>query len=331
MVVQVYSLVLLLLIPRPPEANEVVLPPANELGKIMILMYHQIAPRESTWRRTPENFRQDLAVLYDRGYRPISLRDFVSGRISTPHGRTPIVITFDDGTAGQFRFITEPDGKKVPDPDSAVGILERFHQQHPDFPLEATFFLNGSRPFGEKSQVEEKLHHLLDHGMDIGNHTTSHQNLGTAQYQNPKRIQRAIGLQAKYLQEKLRRFPKYAIDTLALCYGRRPKAPWLNRYLETGSVGAFTYRNIAVLNVGSGPSHSPFDVRFTPLSLSRIRASELNTFGTGLYDWLEHFENNPGERYISDGKVETITVPTMKRRKISKKFRNTPEFNIRMR
>jgi len=31
----------------------------NELGQIMILMYHKIGSPESEWMRTPQNFRQD--------------------------------------------------------------------------------------------------------------------------------------------------------------------------------------------------------------------------------------------------------------------------------
>lgn len=31
----------------------------NELGRVMILMYHKIGEPESVWMRSPENFRQD--------------------------------------------------------------------------------------------------------------------------------------------------------------------------------------------------------------------------------------------------------------------------------
>ena len=70
---------------------------ANELGDIMVLMYHSIGEPEAEWRRTPENFRADLEYLYQSGYRPISLTDYVTGNITTEAGFTPIVLTFDDG------------------------------------------------------------------------------------------------------------------------------------------------------------------------------------------------------------------------------------------
>ena len=44
-------------------------PPANELGRVMILEYHKIDYPEERWTRTPENFRRDLERLYARGYR----------------------------------------------------------------------------------------------------------------------------------------------------------------------------------------------------------------------------------------------------------------------
>ena len=282
----------------------------NELGKIMVLMYHEVGPNESTWRRTPENLLKDLKKLYEDGYRPISLRDFVNGNITTPKGFTPVVLTFDDGTAGQFRFVENKNGEKSPDPKSAVGILMDFHDQHPDFPAEATFFLHGTRPFEEKKTVTDKLRFLIANGMDIGNHTAAHQNLGDRKYQNPAIIQRIVGSQAKFLTEQIAGdFPEYSIDTLALCYGRRPKKSWLSRYLHKGRFENFEYRNIAVLNVGAGPAHSPFDERFRPLSLPRIRASEKNTYGVGLYSWLKYFDMHPDERFVSDGDVKTVTLP----------------------
>ena len=53
----------------------------NELGRVMILEYHKIDYPEERWTRTPENFRRDLETLYARGYRLITLGDFLDGRI----------------------------------------------------------------------------------------------------------------------------------------------------------------------------------------------------------------------------------------------------------
>lgn len=300
-----------------PEAREESPPPAegpadpreqvdlslapNEMGQVMILMYHGIGPRESEWVRTPENFRRDLAVLYEQGYRPLSLREYLSGDITTEAGYTPVILTFDDGLANQFRY--REDGSI--DPDSAVGILLEFHRQHPDFPLAATFFVDGNVPFRQPGTEREKVAFLLSHGMDIGNHGRTHRNLRQA---DALQIQEEIGAQARYL-ESLVDPVDYRVDTLALPYGVRPAAEDLWVYLEQGVHEGFAYENRAVLNVGSNPARSPYDRRFDPLQLPRVRASETDVGPFGLYAYLEYFAENPRERFISDGVPEVITVP----------------------
>lgn len=111
----------------------------NELGEIMILMYHGIGPEESVWQRTPDNFRKDLEYMYQNGYRMISLNDYAKGEIKTEAGYTPIILTFDDGRQNNFSYIEE-NGKIVIDPDCAIGILEEFKNKYPDFNVTASFF-----------------------------------------------------------------------------------------------------------------------------------------------------------------------------------------------
>lgn len=43
----------------------------NELGQVMILMYHSIGPEEAEWTRTPEE-------LYARGYRLVRVKKYIS-------------------------------------------------------------------------------------------------------------------------------------------------------------------------------------------------------------------------------------------------------------
>ena len=79
--------------------------PPNELGRIMILEYHKIDYPEERWTRTPENFRRDLETLHAHGYRPLALNDLLDGRIASPPGTTPVILTFDDSSPGQFRYL----------------------------------------------------------------------------------------------------------------------------------------------------------------------------------------------------------------------------------
>ena len=85
----------------------------NELGRIMILEYHKIDYPEASW--TPENFRRDLETLYAKGYRLINLGDLLDRRFTLPGGTTPVVLTFDDSSPGQFRYL-EHDGTLEIDP-----------------------------------------------------------------------------------------------------------------------------------------------------------------------------------------------------------------------
>ena len=274
----------------------------NEAGQVMILMYHNIDQEESTWTRTMDHFRQDLQTLYDLGYRPISLTDYVLGHIDIEAGMTPVVLTFDDGNLNNFRILD--DGSI--DPNSAVGMLLDFHQQYPDFPLEASFFITGAVPFRQRDWVEYKLNFLIEQGMDIGNHTLDHINFTKASAQD---IQAQIGSQAQRLEGWLTD-SSYQVNTLALTYGSRPSDKSLEIYLEEGMYETHSYRNIAILNVGSNPAKSPFVKGFNPLSLPRVRASLIDVAKTGLYDYLAYFEANPDQRFISDGVAEIITVPT---------------------
>ncbi len=284
----------------PRDAVDLSLAP-NEAGQIMVLMYHNIGEPEAEWVRTPENFRRDLEVLYEGGYRPIRLTDFVAGHITTEAGYTPVVITFDDANLNNFNVLE--DG--TIDPDSAFGILREFGREHPDFPLHVTFFADGSNPFRQPELLEWKIEQILAAGMDIGNHTQGHQNMT---HSTAEEVQFYIGAQARFL-ESLIDDPDYRVNTLALTYGIRPRDESVHPYLESGVYEGFSYHNVAILNVGWNPAHSPFDDRFDPLSIPRIRASEMNVDNVGMYNYLAYFENNPGRRFVSDGRPDVITVP----------------------
>lgn len=278
--------------PEIPQGTEAFGPP-NESGKIMVLMYHNIGLEEEEWVRTPANFRKDLQTLYDQGYRPISLSDYVTGAIPVPHGFTPVVLTFDDGNRNNFEYLE--DGSIST--QSAVGILLDFHQTHPDFPLEATFFLTGEEPFGQQGRGAEKVNFLLDQGMDVGNHTKTHPNFKHA---DGTELQVEIGGQAQQIQSLILD-KEYQVNTLALPFGVRPEDSALRAFLGSGSEKGIPYKNIAVLNVGWMPALSPYDPDFDPTSIPRVRASETKVDGVGLYDYLSYFQKHPEQRFISDG------------------------------
>jgi len=98
----------------------------DETGAIPVVMYHDVAgSRNDKMFRTPESFRKDLQLLYDKGFHPINLRDVTANRVSVPAGKSPVVITFDDARQSQFNLIESEKSYQI-DPKCAVGILEDF-------------------------------------------------------------------------------------------------------------------------------------------------------------------------------------------------------------
>ena len=229
---------------------------------------------------------------------------FRSGNITTQQGYTPIIITFDDGNKNNFEYLEDNTINK----DSAVAILLDFSKEHPDFSPTATFFLNGDVPFGQSGQGAKKIDFLLENGMDIGNHTRTHANFKSI---TKEELQKEIGGQVQHL-EGFVNDQNYIINTIALPFGSRPKDESLTKFLKEGSYSGIEYNNIAILNVGWNPGFSPYDSRFDFESIPRIRASEMKVDNVGMYNYIEYFDNNPGERFVSDGYPEIITVPEEK-------------------
>jgi peptidoglycan/xylan/chitin deacetylase (PgdA/CDA1 family) len=282
---------------------------ANENGQIMLLMYHGIGNKEEEWVRTPENFRKDLENLYQKGYRLITLKDYIDNNIKVEAGYTPVVITFDDGLQNQFNIIEEKGEKKI-DPNSAVGIIEEFKKKHPDFGQGGSFFVYYSNPFRQKELIKEKYDFLIKNGYEIGNHTYTHENLGE---ESAEGVQKALALNVKYTQEYL---PEYDVFALALPYGIAPKDEKF-QYAVAGEYEGVKYNNRAILRVGSNPAPAPNHVKYDTARLPRIRASELKMGGTGIYDYLASFEKHPEKRYISDGNPNTIVIPLSEKENIS--------------
>ena len=269
----------------------------NELGEIMILMYHRIGSQELDWERHYNNFRKDLERLYSKGYRPINLQDLIDNQIDLDPGYTPFILTFDDSTPGQFRYIEE-NGELVIDPQCAVGIMKDFNKENPDFALKGTFYTNYSAPpFRQAELVKEKLEFLVDKGMEIGNHTYNHINLRNASIDT---MQKELGHHAQKTREYI---PGYQIRSLALPYGGIPPAD-KEPYVYSGQYEDVTYKNEAVLLVGSNPTPAPNHKNFNLKRLPRIRGSQ-----DELDRWFNYFNKYPERRYVSDGDPDNITFP----------------------
>ncbi|MDH7462015.1 polysaccharide deacetylase family protein [Chitinophagaceae bacterium 26-R-25] len=274
--------------------------PYNELGRIMVLEYHLIGDSEDRWKRTPENFRKDLQMLYDSGYYPVSVHDIATGHIDIPAGTTPFALTFDDSSQGQFRMLNE-NGKTVIDPKCAVGVMEDFKKAHPGWPLTATFYVLPAikptlRLFAQPEYKKEKLEWLVKNGYEIGSHSWYHEPLGKL---SDADVQKHLTMFVKEIKAYL---PDYEVHSIALPLGVHAK----NRALEeTGSFEGTTYKHESVLLVGSSDNVSPYNKNFSRLGIERIQEGD-QYYGPGAFI---KSQTKHKTRFVSDGDPKTITAP----------------------
>jgi peptidoglycan/xylan/chitin deacetylase (PgdA/CDA1 family) len=275
--------------------------PANEAGLIPVLEYHRIVKKAGIYDRSPAAFRKDLDRLYKERYRPVALQDVLAGNIDLPAGLSPVILTFDDADATQFRY--KPDGTL--DPDCAVAILQEFEQKHPDWKTKATFYVLPESAFGPAKQRPEKLRILRDEmGLEIGNHTVTH---GSLKRMTDAQVQKEIGGAVQKINAYL---PDTKVESIALPMGISPKNKAL---LKSGTYNGTTYANKAVMLVGANPGPSPFSKKFDPMAWPRIQAVE---GPSGSTYWLDKLKK-PGVRYVSDGDPKVVTVPKSEEKNIA--------------
>jgi peptidoglycan/xylan/chitin deacetylase (PgdA/CDA1 family) len=289
----------------------------NELGLVPVLMYHDIIDVPETgvaYTRTLADFRAELQRLYDSNYYVIPLQDLVAGQLSVPAGKHPVVLTFDDGIANQFRFLIADDGSTSIDPTSAVGVLEAFFGEHADFGRGGFFAVppatcfdwtaEGAEP-DQRPYCAEKLQWLLDNGYEVGNHTYDHADLLDL---DDDTFREKVGAGMTALQDEVAAVPA---NILAMPFGNYPDAelhPDQRTWLREG----FTYDGneiqiIAALMVGANPAVSPFSTEWDPLFIARIQAYDGELGST---EWLDVLAADPSQLYTSDGDVDTITIPS---------------------
>ncbi|MBW4443055.1 MAG: polysaccharide deacetylase family protein [Plectolyngbya sp. WJT66-NPBG17] len=81
--------------------------PRARLAKVPIMMYHDIvAQKEVFFDVTPEEFEAHLQLIQKNGLTPISLDQLVEHlKTGIPLPAKPIVLTFDDGYLGHYKFV----------------------------------------------------------------------------------------------------------------------------------------------------------------------------------------------------------------------------------
>jgi hypothetical protein len=275
----------------------------NTLGRIPILEYHLIGQQEGRWERHHQAFRQDLELLYERGYRPISVAQLVDGNIDLPVGLSPVVVTFDDASPSQFRYV-ERDGRLEIDSTSAVGIWLDFRRMHPDWSNKAVFCLlsgaEAGRSFfgnrgieGQKTEWRmQKVRFLAEQGFELCNHTLWHANL--SKYSDAE-VQEQIARGVMAIDSAV---PGYRVRTFALPLGAWPKNRDLahkGSWTDPRGGRTVSYDFDAILLVAGNPVRSPRDAEFDPLRLERVQVVD-----GALVRLLDRLDRT-GDRYVSDG------------------------------
>ncbi len=271
---------------------------ANELGQIPVLYYQRIGDERGDDIRSPAALADDIELLESEGFQPIDLRDLAAGNIDIPAGTSPVVLTFDDSSLGQYNILD--DGTL--DPQCAVGILQAAVESGGWAPR-ATFYClidvksKDYELFGQADRRQEKLRNLVDWGYEIGSHTYSNVNLKKASALD---VRKELQTSQETLQGLIGN--NYQVTSLSVPSGDYPDDKSL---LSSGAYEGKTYVYTSAVTLGESLSVSPFSTLFDPMHITRITVT-----GNSLRDAIDELKAHPELRYISDGDPTTVSAPS---------------------
>ena len=254
----------------------------NLKGRVFVVEYHHVAEGVGDYFRSPKAFRFDLKRLYDRGFRPCTVSEYLSGNYPMGPGATPVVFTFDDSHPDQLQLL--PDGSV--DPNCAVGIWMDFAKTHPDFPVKATFYVIPDTFFGQSRFRDKKIAILKSLGSELGSHTLTHPFLRRVpDLKVKKELAGAI--------DRLEAMGAELPVSLALPYGSSPKnRSLLKMFKFRGKI----YRTKATFLAGANPAPVPGTPGFDAQRIPRIQA-----YGGpyGLAYWLKLADEGQVNLYVT--------------------------------
>jgi hypothetical protein len=220
-----------------------------------------------------------------------------AGNLDVPAGKTPVILTFDDSSPGQYRILE--DGSV--DPDSALGIMQAAVEAGGWAPRASFFPLLDVQPdfnviFGQPDRQQEKLRNLAALGYELGSHTVTHLNLQEASVEEARK-------QLTLSKAKIESLAGggITVQSISIPFGAYPEDDSL---LAQGEYEGQSYAYRAAVEVSGGPSPSPFSDKFRPLHIPRTIVR-----GGGLTDLLQSFKEKPELRYVSDGDPAAVSAP----------------------
>jgi len=276
----------------------------NELGWIPLLQYHHFVwDVTDPYQRAPDDFHADLQWLYDHNFYVVNIHDYIDDTMEVPAGKHPVMLSFDDGAQSQFRFIPLENGQLALDAESAIGVLEQFFRDHPDFGRGGHFSILPDRTFAWPEHPEQfeyatqKLEWLLNNGYEIGNHTLDHANLAEI---TPDEVMYQLAEANIMIHQQA---PDAVIRIHTLPYGGYPNGGDDTVFKGFDYNGGY-YEYEGVLLVGANPAVSVLSTEYDPYAIPRIQA-----FDEELDKWFSFLVENPDVIYTSDGNPNTVTVP----------------------
>lgn len=286
----------------------------NELAAIPVLEYHVITTDESKeadpFTRTADHMREDLQWLYDHDFYVITTREFIENRISAPAGKRPVLLSFDDGHASQFRWTDTGDNVRLIDPDTAMGVLEAFFREHPDFGRGGQFAVLSFNCFADGTTLNtiedcpDKLRWMAANGYELVNHTAGHQDLLDV---TDEEFAFQVGDPILWLNDIVQGDANL-MDVIVMPYGNYPSRDLHPEQREMMRNG-FTYEGHEIqlrgaFMVGANPTESPSSSEYDPLFIARIQA-----YQESLDHWFGTIDDGDILIHVSDGNPETITIP----------------------
>jgi peptidoglycan/xylan/chitin deacetylase (PgdA/CDA1 family) len=291
----------------------------NELGRVPVFMYHNIvpndAPRDSSvdpyMYRTYDEFWNDMLWLYEHDFYLVGMNDLISGNLDVPLGKHPVVFTFDDGSSLHFSYIENEQGEREIDPNCAVGIMERFHAQYPDFGRGAHFGLVPAHKFSwpqheQDEYFDEKVQWLMANGYEVGNHTLSHPFL--TEIDDEEFVWTVTGTVIWADELMGVDHPANATRVLTLPFGMGPN-PTDHPSKYTLMTQGMTWEGhhiqlTGVLELKGGSSEVPWSKEWNAFSILRLPVQD---------DVMDLFKDvhlaGEDPYYTSDGNLDTVTVP----------------------
>jgi hypothetical protein len=241
--------------------------------------------------------------------------DVLDKKLALPVGLSPVVITFDDASPSQFRYV-EHDGKLEIDSTSAVGIWLDFAKTHPGWDNKAVWCMlpaasAGHAFFGDKNIEGQKtawrflkVRQLADMGFELCGHTLWHAQL--SKYSDEV-VQEQIARGVMAIDSAV---PGYKVRSFALPLGIWPQNHALAKsgaWTDPKTGRTVRYDFDAIFEVSGYPVPSPFSPNFNPLSVQRVKMT-----ANALVNVLDRLDRS-NDRYVSDGNPTTVAQRSIAR------------------